>query len=204
MADTQREIYVAATTAQAHLLKNVLERQGIRAFIANESLQIAEGKFPMGIPTAPRILVAESDAEEARQIAISFDESSRGSPPTDEEAADAPGRHWPQCPSCNRPRHTSCPYCGTAGANFPLAFVPSPALETRAMLVLCGTCDEPFEPQFNLRCEWCGHRFADGSELPTPEWVESEMTSRAWIALVGIVAVVIGAIALFAYIAPRP
>ena len=169
MADAQREIYVAATTAQAHLLKNVLERQGITAFIANEALQIAEGKFPMGIPTAPRVLVAESDAEEARQIAISFDESSRGSADVDEEETDAPGQLWPLCPSCNRPRHTSCPFCGTAGANFQLAFVPSPALETRAMLVLCRTCDEPFEPEFNARCEWCGHRFADGSELPTPE-----------------------------------
>ena len=205
MADTQREIYVAATTAQAHLLKNVLERQGITAFISNEALQIAEGKFPMGIPTAPRVLVAESDADEARQIAISFDESSRGPSEVDEEEeADAAGRTWPLCPSCNRPRHTSCPYCGTAGASFPLAFGPSPALDSRALLVLCKTCDEPFEPEFHLLCEWCGHRFADGSELPTPEWVESEMSSRAWIVLAGIVAVVIGAIALFAYIAPRP
>ena len=203
MADAQREIYVAATTAQAHLLKNVLERQGITAFIANEPLQIAEGKFPMGIPTAPRVLVAESDADEARQIAISFDESSRGSPEVEEEEEDAPGRTWPLCPGCKRPRHTSCPVCGTAGANFPLAFVPSPAIETRALLVLCGTCDEPFEPEFTARCEWCGHRFADGRELPTPEWAESEMSSRAWVVIVGIVAVVIGAIALFAYITPR-
>jgi hypothetical protein len=45
MADVQREIYIAATTAQAHLLKNILERQGITAFIANEGLQIAEGQI---------------------------------------------------------------------------------------------------------------------------------------------------------------
>jgi hypothetical protein len=203
MADTQREVYIAATTAQAHLLKNLLERQGITAFIANESLQIAEGKLPMGLATAPRILVAESDAAEARQIAISFDESSRSLPDDDEES-DGPDRPWPRCPACHRPRHTSCPFCGTAGASFPLAFVPPPALENRAMLVLCGTCDEPFEPQFNLHCEWCGHRFADGHDLPTPTWTESDLTPQAWIVLVGMVAVVIGAIALFAYIAPRP
>ena len=53
MADAQREIYVAATTAQAHLLKNVLERQGITAFIANEPLQIAEGKFRWEYPRLP-------------------------------------------------------------------------------------------------------------------------------------------------------
>ena len=162
MAESQREIYVAATTAQAHLLKNVLERQGITAFIANEALQIAEGKLPMGTPTAPRVLVAESDAEEARQIAISFDRSSGESADADIDDADVapPDRPWPLCPSCGRPRHTSCPYCGTAGANFPLGYAQQDSA-TRAMLVLCGTCDEPFEPEFTARCEWCGYRFSD-------------------------------------------
>jgi hypothetical protein len=203
MTGAQREIYAAATTAQAHLLKNVLERQGIRAFIANEALQIAEGKLPMGTPTAPRVLVAECDAEEARQIAISFDRSSRESADVDDEDATPSGRPWPRCPSCSRPRHTSCPYCGTAGANFQPGYAPAPESATRAMLVLCGTCDEPFEPEFTARCEWCGYRFADGRELPVPRWSESEMSWRAWIVILGLLAVLAGALALFGYIAPR-
>jgi hypothetical protein len=203
MAEPQREIYVAATTAQAYLLKNLLERQGITAFIANEALQIAEGRLPMGTPTAPRVLVAESDAEEARQIAMSFDHSSHKSADVDDEDAASPGRPWPLCPSCGRPRHTSCPYCGTAGANFPLGYAPPPESAARAMLVLCVTCDEPFEPDFAARCEWCGYRFANGRELPVPRRSESEMSSRAWIVILGILAVLAGVLALFGYIAPR-
>jgi len=72
------------------------------------------------------------------------------------------------------------------------------------MLVLCRTCDEPFEAEFAARCEWCGYRFAEGKELPVPDWVESEMNPGAWILLVVLVAVSLGAIALFAYIAPSP
>jgi hypothetical protein len=71
------------------------------------------------------------------------------------------------------------------------------------MLVLCGTCDEPFQPEFIARCEWCGYRFADGRELSIPSRAESEMNSRAWIVIFGIVTVLAGALALFAYIAPR-
>ena len=202
MAEAQREIYVAATTAQAYLLKNVLERQGITAFIANEALQIADGKLPMGSPTAPRVLVAESDAEAAREIAASFDRSDGESADMDDDDVAPPDQPWPRCPSCRRPRHTSCPYCGTAGANFQLGYAPPGSAPN--LLVVCGTCDEPFEPEFSARCEWCGYRFADGRELPVPAWSESEMTSRAWIVIAGIVAVLAGAYALFAYIAPRP
>jgi hypothetical protein len=36
-------------------------------------------------------------------------------------------------------------------------------------LLLCPTCDEPFHPQYLRRCEWCGHEFPDGVEMPLPE-----------------------------------
>jgi hypothetical protein len=37
-------------------------------------------------------------------------------------------------------------------------------------MVLCPTCDEPFEPVYLARCEWCGHDFPDGiAPPPGPE-----------------------------------
>ena len=45
----------------------------------------------------------------------------------------------------------------------------SPAESTSVPLLLCPTCDEPFHPHYLRRCEWCGHEFADGVEIPLPE-----------------------------------
>jgi Putative prokaryotic signal transducing protein len=154
-------------------------------------------------------------------------------PPTEdlrelEEEADARAAEWPVCPHCGRPRHTSCPICETAGTKFPTAFMPdgeqddepattgeegpqpSPlpegegiAADRERLLVVCPTCDEVFEPRFPARCEWCGHRFRDGYELPpAPPLGDSlEINNRAWIVFVGVVALVGAVLALFAYIA---
>ena len=40
-------------------------------------------------------------------------------------------------------------------------------------LLLCPTCDEPFEPVYLGRCEGCGHEFPDGCEPPDPNGPES-------------------------------
>jgi len=36
-------------------------------------------------------------------------------------------------------------------------------------MVICPTCDEPFQPEHPKRCEWCGHEFPDGVDMPLPE-----------------------------------
>ncbi|MGD9721770.1 MAG: hypothetical protein AB7O59_05220 [Pirellulales bacterium] len=70
---------------------------------------------------------------------------------------------------------------------------------TSTLFVLCPTCDEPFEPEFPRRCEWCGHTFADGRELPpVPPREPSEFNARVAIALVGVIAIIVGLIAFFA------
>lgn len=33
-------------------------------------------------------------------------------------------------------------------------------------LLICPTCDEPFEARYLRRCEWCGHDFGEGLEVP--------------------------------------
>jgi hypothetical protein len=214
MAEDQRVIYVAASTQQAHLLKNALLEQGIRAFVSNDPLQVIAGKVPSGLPTAPRVVVGESEAEEARQIALDFERTWREPNPRDElETQDAAEQDepWPLCPSCHRPRHTSCPVCGTAGTSFPRGFLPPGAAQaaerlagvSSPRLLLCGICDEPFVPQFAAQCEWCGHRFADGRQLPlaiVPD--DLEMNERAWIVVAGLAILLVGVLALCIYITP--
>jgi hypothetical protein len=174
----------------------------------------------MGLPTAARVVVDEHDADEARRIALEFDQAGqREVPPSEEldeleEDADRETIAWPECPHCRRPRQTSCPVCETAGTNFPPAFMPDeepetdgPAGEKPRQLVLCETCDEPFVPTFLSRCEWCGHRFRDGSELPAPPSVTplfDEVNPRVWIVIAGLVFVLAATFATLFHIAPKP
>jgi hypothetical protein len=118
----------------------------------------------------------------------------------------APVDHWPTCPSCSRRRHTSCPICETSGTDFEQGYMPTTtaasdtvASDTGALLVLCPTCDEPFEPQFPSRCEWCGYRFADGHELTVRRGDDVEVNLRLWAAGICLVIVVMGTIAFLAY-----
>ena len=119
---------------------------------------------------------------------------------------DDEGASWPVCPSCRRRRHTSCPVCGTAGTDFPTAFQPDEellqgvhvALDREALLVICPSCDEPFPPLFPARCEWCGHRFADGWEPSRAQQEPSELNPRVWIVLAGLIVTVLTMIGVFA------
>jgi hypothetical protein len=213
VADTHKVIYIARDAEQAHLLKNILFEQGIFAYVTGDSLRIGEGELPMGLATAPRVVVDQANAERARRLALDFDQQFHRNVPSEdadelqvdpEELTD-----WPNCPHCNRPRHTSCPICETAGTSFPPAF--DPPVETdggtvaagHQLRVLCPICDEPFVPRFPSRCEWCGHRFRDGYELPPPEPLITplEINGRAWIVLAVIVFLVGGTLLMFMHIA---
>jgi hypothetical protein len=170
-----------------------------------------------------RVIVYASDAEEALRI-IADAELARGEGRSSpelwrlEDEADRGDDPWPACPSCRRRRHTSCPVCETAGTEFPRAFLPEEDLQdeadedsdkgpsddrramaggARKLLVICPTCDEPFEPRFPARCEWCGYRFADGWEFPPPPPYEpTRIDVRVITVVVGLVLTAL-AIALF-------
>jgi hypothetical protein len=77
---------------------------------------------------------------------------------------------------------------------------PAPSLpDTARALLLCPTCDEPFAPQYLRQCEWCGHEFADGYEIVSPSAApETQLNARVQVT---IVAIVVLAIALAAYLA---
>ena len=65
-----QSVYVAESSAQAHLLANALRDREIDAFVENDALQFGQGVLPFGIATAPRVMVAEEDGESARQMVL--------------------------------------------------------------------------------------------------------------------------------------
>jgi hypothetical protein len=69
------EAYRAKDSTQAYMLKSALEGAGIRAVIEGDLLQGALGEIPVGWPTAPRIMVDESDAARACKILEQFERS---------------------------------------------------------------------------------------------------------------------------------
>jgi hypothetical protein len=218
VSDQHRAIYIAANVQQAHLLRNLLAEAGIDSFVSNETLNgvhfapsdwLIRAAGSSGFaPTAPKLVVHEDDAEEAREILLEAESAllAGGTAPelvqleveTGEEQA------WPLCPHCARPRLATCPVCETSGTDFPPAFLPDDAESDGA--VLCTICDEPFTPRFPARCEWCGHQFADGYEqkrseplVTTPRILE-EMNSRAAIVLVGMLAISAAVLGWFWYV----
>ena len=58
MQDDLQTIYQGGTIEQAHLLRNLLEEQGITAWVQNEVLGAAVGGLPPGMTTLPRVDVA--------------------------------------------------------------------------------------------------------------------------------------------------
>src|SRR5688572_23151759 len=66
-------IYSAANSQQAHLIKGLLEQQGIHAWVVNDAIQIAGGDLPLGWTAAARVVVSDENAQAARQFAEEFD-----------------------------------------------------------------------------------------------------------------------------------
>ena len=68
------EIYRAANPMMAHLLKGVLESEGIAAAVIGEFGFNVRGEAPVTTETLPRVCVEnEADVERAREIAEAFD-----------------------------------------------------------------------------------------------------------------------------------
>jgi Putative prokaryotic signal transducing protein len=222
MSTTHQVIYIAEHPSQAHLLRNLLAEHDIEAFVINDTLNsvhfqpsdwlVRAAGGPGFLPTAPRVLVDEADAERARAIAMQVDADLRSGTMSadlaqlDEEAGD--DDDWPKCPHCSRPRLCTCPVCRTSAAHFPEAFMPDREAGGAAgdeRLVICPTCDEAFAPRFPARCEWCGYRFADGIEpaatnlyVTPPVFRVTEWNGRAMIVVAGMLGA-IGAVAGWFY-----
>ncbi len=62
------EVYRASNLPQAHAIRIALEDAGLRVLIENESLQDGAGEIPVYWPSAPRLMVEESQLVTAREI----------------------------------------------------------------------------------------------------------------------------------------
>ena len=107
-----------------------------------------------------------------------------------------PQREIAICPGCGQARITICPYCQTTSATFPAADRPASGIDDGPALVICQTCDEPFEPIYYRRCAWCGHDFGSGRETEAPETVEF-LNDRVTVAVMGLGLVLFAILAYF-------
>ncbi len=71
------EVYRASDAAEAHLLSDVLSDSGIPNRIEGEALQSIIGEIPIGWMSAPRIMVLEHHASDARAIIERLEQSRR-------------------------------------------------------------------------------------------------------------------------------
>jgi uncharacterized protein YbaR (Trm112 family) len=96
-----------------------------------------------------------------------------------------------------------CPYCKTSGTRFRSAdlFQVDAARDEPEMLI-CPTCDEPFDAAYLRVCEWCGHDFGSGLEVPqiVAELPTEASNWRVWLVGLAGVAVVAGLMFYFAAI----
>lgn len=67
------EVYRARDANDAHLMCGVLNDSGIITRIEGEGLQSIVGEVPVGWVSAPRIIVSDSQAQDAREIIEKFE-----------------------------------------------------------------------------------------------------------------------------------
>jgi hypothetical protein len=121
----------------------------------------------------------------------------------DDAAFDETAGRRARCPDCNRLRVAVCPYCKTTGSRFRAADVIGGQMaDAEPILLVCPICDEPFEPTYLRRCEWCGHDFGDGMEPPAIVKNPPVEPPNARVLIVGLagVAIVAGLFVYFAFL----
>jgi len=105
------EIYRAVHPAQAHLLRGLLESEGIDAVVIGEYGFSLRGEAPVTTETLPRVCVVNAeDAMRARAIAEAFDAG---------RSVDGPsGVNW-VCPQCGERIEGQFAQCWKCGAGHP-------------------------------------------------------------------------------------
>jgi hypothetical protein len=102
------EVYRAKNLPQAHMIRIALEEAGIHANIDGALLQGAVGDLPIGWPTAPRILVDQTDAALARSIIDRVDDETLAR--SDDDDLDV--THCLSCGAVMPEGNPRCPACG--------------------------------------------------------------------------------------------
>jgi hypothetical protein len=209
-ADRHILIYATQNAQQAVDLRDHLCGVGVEAWVLGHPKN-SEATKSNPFAQDAKVVVAESNVAIARKIAQEFltGRSNGAGRSVVDVQLDLRDRAiieaWPTCPSCNRRRQAICPICETAGTDFPLAdevadqhdddetAITSAIVDDGDPLgrkpLLCPMCDEPFVPEYLRRCEWCGHDFGHGAELPEAAHDDIEAINwRVWT----VIAVLVG------------
>lgn len=193
MSDDLKILYRTPSSHVAHMLRQVLQDYEISASVP----------LTTGNESPVEVMVHAEHWELATRIVAAFDKHILAVKENDDQEDEE--FHfwldWPVCPNCKTPRQTKCQFCQTAGTDFVLADTPPIDVDADAtgttdedleydVMLLCHTCDEPFEPIFYRTCPWCKYEFDDGYEQ-LEEVVDSEWTQRTIGVVVGLTALVL-------------
>lgn len=180
MPDELLPVATFVRPSEATAAKTALEAEGIRCFLKDENIISMDWLLGNAVGYV-KLLVPAVDVERARALldepfddwpaeAYEAPQSDESETDRGEEGSDASsddGLRGPKCPTCDRPRVAICPYCQTTRSGFIAADrVLGDESADQPALVICPTCDEPFQPEYLRRCEWCGHDFGTGAEPP--------------------------------------
>jgi hypothetical protein len=104
-----RKVYIAAHPAEAHMVRGLLETEGIEAIVRGEALFSSRGLTPVTHDTLPSVWVV--DPEDAEDAALIIAAANSGTLPGARRE-----RSW-RCPTCNvfvGPEFVACWQCSRA------------------------------------------------------------------------------------------
>ena len=108
-----KRIHTAHDPTEAHLVKGLLEADGIEAIVQGEHLFPLRGSLPVTADTNPSVwVVNDMDFDQGRTIAQAYDRGAR--------ASQTPAPHW-HCPQCGEELEGQFTACWKCGAIRPLA-----------------------------------------------------------------------------------
>ena len=67
-----KKVYAARNPGDAHLMKGLLEGEGISAVVQGEFLWVVRGEVPITPETAPSVWVEDSEYERAMELVSAF------------------------------------------------------------------------------------------------------------------------------------
>lgn len=101
------QVYSAEHPTEAHMVKGILEAQGISCEVRGEVLFGSRGELPVTPETAPSVwIIEEGRYEEARRIVLQYEKRRRENTPT--------GKSW-SCSSCGEKLEDQFTHCWKCG-----------------------------------------------------------------------------------------